>query len=183
MVKSAFGEVELGSQTPFRTVTRREGKIVYNLAGVNAIYDGMAEGVGELMAEIRDEASAAARVELWPAEDAALRAKRGVGLMADTAWSSVWAMGKLVAGTGEKMASQNKPKGAKTPSDQIVGFVAFSSPLSHLKELGTIREPARAFLTPAVMANVGNAGEYVKGAMSRYAASAPQRAAIKAGGG
>ncbi len=174
MAKSAFGEVEAGSQTPFRTVTRRNVKIQYNYAAVNALYAGVADGVIELCATIRDEASATARRELWPAEDAALRAKRGSGLMADTAWSSCWAMGKLVSGTGEKMASQNKPKGAKTPADQVVGFVAFSSSLAHLKELGTIKEPARPFLLPAFEAHIQDASKCVLPAIRKRINAVPE---------
>ena len=54
--------------------------------------------------------------------------------------------------------------------------VWFSSPLAHFAELGTIKETARPFLTPALMANVDDVGPYVTAAMRKRAASAPQRA-------
>jgi hypothetical protein len=174
MAKSAFGEVIAGPGTTFRTVTRREVKIQYNKAAVDALYAGVADGVIELCATIRDDASVGARVELFPEEAAALRAKRGVGLMADTARVAVYAMGGLVSGTGERTASGNKPKGAKTPPDQVVGFVMFDSPIAHFKELGTVKEPARPFLLPAFNRHIQDAARCVLPAIRKRINAVPK---------
>lgn len=161
MVKSAFGEVITGPGTTFRTVTRRDVKIQYNRAVVDALYAGVVDGVVELLTTIRDDAVASAP------RDPATAAKRGVPMMADTARVAVYAMGKLVSGTGERTAAGNKPKGAKTPADQVVGFVMFDSPLSHFAELGTVKEVARPFLTPAFNRSIGGLAGVVVPAMGK----------------
>ncbi len=168
MAKSAFGEVITGPSTTFRTVTRRETKIVYNRAAVDALYAGAVEGVDELCTTIRDDAVAHAP------RDAAKAAERGVPMMADTARVAVYAMGKLVSGTGERTASGNKPKGAATPADQIVGFVMFDSPIAHFAELGTIKEVARPFLLPAFSAHIADAAKCVLPAISRRVNAVPK---------
>jgi hypothetical protein len=147
-----------------RLVDRRKAQIVRNRAGFDALYEGMADGLVELGTRILEDAKGNAH------RDAAAAARRGVAMMADTGYVSVWAQGTLVHGFGQVAASQNKPRGVKTPKDQVVVVVAFSSPVAHFNELGTVAMPAQPFLTPALMANVANAGPYVAGAMSRRAA-------------
>jgi len=161
MVKSAFGEVIASPGTTFRTVVRRESKIVWNKAAVDALYAGMTDAMDEKMGQIRDDAAAHA-----PRDPETARA-RGVPMMADTARVAVYAMGKLVSGTGERTASGNKPRGAKTPADQVVGFVMFDSPISHFAELGTIHEVARPFLIPAFNRNIGGLAGIVVPAMGK----------------
>jgi hypothetical protein len=97
-----------------------------------------------------------------------------------TVWGPVDGRSRLLHGSADVAASKNKPRGLRVPPDQVVMVVAFGSPLSHFAELGTIAEPARPFLTPALLSNVANAAPYVQGAMSRRAASAPRRAAAGA---
>jgi hypothetical protein len=143
MAKSAFGEVITGPGTTFRTVTRRGVKIQYNKAAVDALYAGVADGVIELCETVRDDAAANAP------RDPEIAAERGVPMMADTGRVAVYAMGKLVSGTGERTAAGNKPHGAATPADQVVGFVMFDSPIAHFAELGTVKEVAHPFLLPA----------------------------------
>ncbi len=158
-----------------KLLARRGAAIQWNKDAIDALHAGMADGLIELGNKIIADASAIAP------RDPEKAAERGVPMMADTGFVSVWGMGKLVYGSAEVAASKNKPRGLKVPVDQVVMVAAFASPLSHFAELGTIKETPRPFLTPAVMANVGDAGDYVKGAMSRRAASAPKRAAVSAG--
>jgi hypothetical protein len=161
MAKSAFGEVITGPGTTFRTVTRREVKIQYNKAAVDALYAGVADGVIELLGTIRDDAVTHAP------RDAEKAAKRGVPMMADTARVAVYVAGKLVSGTGERTAAGNKPKGAKTPADQVVGFVMFDSPIAHFAELGTVKEVARPFLLPAFNRGIPGAEKVLIPAMGK----------------
>jgi hypothetical protein len=167
MAKSAFGEVITGPGTTFRTVTRREVKIQYSKAAVDALYAGVVDGVSEVLTTIRDDAVAHAP------RDPEKAAERGVPMMADTARVAVYAMGKLVSGTGERTAAGNKPKGAKTPADQVVGFVMFDSPLSHFAELGTIKEVARPFLLPAFGRHIQDAGRCVLPAIRKRISAVP----------
>jgi hypothetical protein len=158
-----------------RSVARREAKIVYNKAAIDALYAGMADGLIELGERIIADAS-----ERAP-KDAAAAAARGVPMLKDTGFISVWGQGKLVHGSAQVAASKNKPRGVRTPKDQVVLVAGFSSPIAHLQELGTVKMTANPFLTPALMANIANAGPYVTGAMSRYTATAGVRAERGAG--
>ena len=96
--------------------------------------------------------------------------------MSRTGYVTVFGQGKLVHGSGQVAAAKNKPRGVRTPKDQVVMIAAFASPIAHLQELGTVKMAAHPFLAPAVMANIRDAGPYVSGAMSRYAATASKRA-------
>lgn len=126
-----------------KLVARREAKIAWNKAEVDRLYAGMADGMIGLVERIAADASAHAP------RDPEAAAARGVRMLADTARTAVFADGKLVSGTGERMASRNKPRGARTPAGQVVAFVMFDSPLAHLVELGTVKMAARPFLLPA----------------------------------
>ena len=88
-------------------------------------------------------------------------------MMADTGNLVVYALGKKVGGDE---GGTGKPRGMKTPKDQVVLGVWFSSPISHLVELGTVKMSAQPFFTPALMENVGDAGPYVTKAMAARAA-------------
>jgi hypothetical protein len=153
-----------------KLIARREAKIVLNRAGFDALYAGMADGLRELGEHIVADASDRAP------RDPAIAEKRGVPMMADTGYVSVWAQGKLVHGSAQVAASKNKPRGVRVPADQAVVVVAFASPIAHLQELGTVKMAAHPFLTPALLANIREAGGYVEGALSRYAAGASTRA-------
>lgn len=156
-----------------KLLARRGASIQMNKAGVDALYAGMADGLIELGDKIIGDAVSTMRPGHLDAPP------YGEGLI-KSGFVTVWGQGKLVHGSAQVAASKNKPRGLKVPKDQVVMIAAFASPLAHLHELGTVKMPARPFLTPALMANIGNAGPYVSGAMSRRAASAPKRAAVSA---
>jgi len=157
-----------------RVIGLRNARMVRNKAGFDALYAGIADGLIELGEKIIADAR-----ERAP-HDAAAAAKRGVPMMRDTGRVAVFApvggKSKLVHGSTDVAAAKNRPRGVRTPNDQVVMIASFTSPLAHLQELGTVNMNAHPFLTPALMANVANAGPYVAGAMSRYAATAGRRA-------
>ena len=161
MAKSAFGEVVKAPGATFRTVQRREVKIQYNRAAVDALYGGVVDGVIELLQTVRDDFAANAP------RDAEIAAKRGVPMMADMGRVAVYVGGKLVAGTGERTAAGNKPRGAKTPADQVVGFVMVDSPIAHFAELGTVNEIARPTLLPAFNRRLPGAEKVLVPAMGK----------------
>jgi len=154
-----------------RTIANRKARVILNRAALDELQLGMADGlhaIGEaIIAEARDNAP----------RDPEAAAERGVPMMADTGHVLTYALGKKVAGED---GGTGKPRGMKAPKDQVVMGVWFSSPLSHFNELGTIKMAATPFLTPAVMANIGDTGPYVQAAMKKRAASAPQRAMTSA---
>jgi hypothetical protein len=156
-----------------RTIANRKARVVMNRAALDEMQLAMADGLLTLGQRIIAGAQDRARQELFPEEDAALRAKRGVPMMADTGHSAVWALGKKVGGEEGEIA---KPRGLKTPANEAVLAVWFSSPLSHFREYGTIKEPARPFLTPELMADIPNAGDDVKAAIARWASKGGRRA-------
>lgn len=148
-------------------LARRGAQIVWNKAAVDALYAGMADALIEIGGRVIDDASAHAP------RDPATAAKRGVPMMADTGYVSVWALGKLVSGSAEVAASKNKPRGLKVPADQVVMVAAFSSPISHFAELGTIKEIARPFLLPAFNRGLPGAESVIVPAMGKRVKAVP----------
>lgn len=153
-----------------KLVARRAAKIVMNKDAIDKLYAGMADGLIELGERIIAQASQHAPY------DAEAARKRGVPMMRDTGRVAVFGQGKLVYGRSDIAAARNRPRGVRTPKDQVVMIAAFDSPIAHLQELGTVKMRAHPFLAPALMANIPNAGAYIKGAMSRYTATASVRA-------
>jgi hypothetical protein len=160
-----------------RQIGLRQARIVWNRAAVGAITLGMADAVQQVMEAILADASASAP------RDAEAAAKRGVPMLKDTGSVSVFAGGVnksgkaasvLVSGTAERTQAGNKPRGAKTPVDQVVGFVMFGSPLAHLLELGTVKMNAHPFLIPAFNRNVGGLAGIVVPAIGKRLAGTPQ---------
>jgi len=133
-----------------------------NKAAVDAAQMGMADGAIELGQTILEDATA-------HAPDAP---PYGEGLIA-SGYTAVFALGKLVSGDTSKAASANKPRGLKTPKDQVVMFVAFSAPHSHLLERGTVNMPAQPFLLPAFNRGVPGASKVVVPAMGLRVRAVP----------
>jgi hypothetical protein len=164
-----------------RTIANRNARMVMNRAALDELQRGMADGLLVLGQRILDDARSVMKPGHLDAPP------YGEGLIA-SGHVLVYALGKKVGG---EEGGTGKPRGMKAPKDQAVMGVWFSAPHAHFAELGTIRQPARPFLTPAVMANIGETGPYVQRAMAKRAASAPQRAMksaeikarIAAGGG
>lgn len=150
-----------------RTIANRKARVIMNRGALDELQLGMADGLLQLGERILADARANAP------RDPEIAAKRGVPMMADTGHVVVYALGKKVGG---EEGETGKPRRMKTSKGSADLGVWFSSPLSHFAELGTIKEPARPFLTPALMANIGDTGPYVRASMAKRAASAPQRA-------
>jgi len=142
-----------------RVLANRQARIQLHRDSLTELQLGMADGLANLGLNIVLRASAQAP------RDPESAARRGVPMLANTGGFQVWALGKRAAGVWEK-----RPRAARVPKDQVVLLVGFGSPIAHLVELGTVKMAARPFLTPALLALIPNAGEYVTGAMSRRAA-------------
>lgn len=157
-----------------RTIANRKARVVMNRAALDELQLAMADGLLQLgeqiIAEARDKAP----------RDPEIASERGVAMMADTGNLVVYALGKKVGGDD---GGTGKPRGMKTPKDQAVLGVWFSSRIAHLVELGTVKMGARPFLTPALAQNLGDVGPYVRKAMSARAGRQAARAASKAGAG
>ena len=159
-----------------RVTGLRKARIAWNRDAVGAITLGMADAMEQVMAAIIEDAAAHAP------KDEAAAAARGVPMLKDTGRIAVFAGGVnksgkqaslLVSGTAERTQAGNKPKGAKTPKDQVVGFAMFDSPLAHLQELGTVKMNAHPFLLPAFNRHIsGLAGIVVPAIGKRVAGSA-----------
>lgn len=162
-----------------RVTGLRQARIVWNRDAVGAAVLGMADAMEQVMAAIAEDAAASAP------EDAEAAAKRGVPMLKDTGRVAVFAGGVnksgkaaslLVSGTTARTQAGNKPKGARTPVDQVVGFVMFDSPLAHLQELGTVKMNAHPFLTPSFNRHVGGLGRAVPVAIGKRLAGSAQSA-------
>ena len=129
--------------------------MLFRSAALDAAQLGIADGLIEIGARIvADYAANAPR-------DPEAAAARGVPMMADQGVSAVFAGGKLVGGDTTKTASQNKPRGVRTPKDQVVLVAYVASPLAHLVELGTVKMQARPTLIPAFDAALPGAAQLI----------------------
>jgi HK97 gp10 family phage protein len=147
-----------------RTLANRKARVAMNYKALDEMQQAMADGLLNLGLRIILDAEARAP------RDPEAAARRGIPMMADTGGVQVWAGGKRVGGVWEK-----RPRGASVPKDQAVLLVGFGSPLAHLTEFGTIKQRAQPFLTPALMANVPDTGDYVKTAITKWAARGLRR--------
>ena len=170
-----------------KVVARRGAKIVMNKAAVDALYAGMADGLIELGNEIIAEASKGPGGSgPGSLRDPETAAGRGVPMMLDTGFISVWGpvdgKSRLLHGSAQVAASRNKPRGVKTPPTQVVLIAGFHSPLAHLHEFGTVKMGATTFFTPALLHHVANSAPYARAAMMRYVArgGAARRIAARA---
>jgi hypothetical protein len=146
-----------------RVRANRQARVVLNRAALDEIQLRIADGLLGWGEKVLAEAVANAP------RDPEKAAERGVPMMADTGHVLVYALGKKVGGeTGET----GKPRSMKAGKDQVVVGVWFSSPIAHFAEIGTIKERARPFLTPAILANATDAGGYVEAAMAKRSKAA-----------
>ncbi len=149
-----------------KVLANRAAKVVMNRAALDAAVLGIADALLVTGQAILADASANAP------RDPATAQKRGVPMMADTGILGVWAAGKKVGGgmVGKPRVTtiveskaipgtfRSLRRVAATPANEAVMFVGFSSPIAHFAELGTIKETARPFLTPALNRNLGTLG-------------------------
>lgn len=145
-----------------KLLARRGAQVVMNKAALDAAQLGIADGAIELSNVILADATA-------NAPDAP---PYGAGLVESGA-ATVWALGKLISGDVNRAASKNKPRGAKTPKDQVVMFVAFRATHAHLLELGTVNMAAHPFLLPAFNRHVSGAERFVTPAMGKRIKAVP----------
>jgi hypothetical protein len=138
-------------------MARRNNRVVLNRATFQEITLAMADG----LLALADEVIARTR----PPDDPPY----GVGLV-ETGGTVAYAFGKKVGGTAKK------PRSMKVRSMGVAIAGGFGWP-GHYAEFGTIHEPARPFLTPALMGTVPEAGAFVGDAVRRRLGSAGARAA------
>lgn len=154
-----------------RVIANRGKRVVMNKAVVDALYAGMADALIDLGGQIVSVATAVAP------RDPEKAAARGVPEMADTGNFVVYGLGKKVGGDE---GGTGKPRAMKTPRDQVVLGVWFSSPIAHLLELGTVKMSARPFLLPTFNRIVPGAAEAMAPSMNKRARSVAGGAAFAA---
>ncbi len=120
----------------------KNNRVILNRSALDAITLGMADG----LLALADAVIAATKVP-----DAA---PYGEGLI-EEGGTVAYVLGKKVGGTA------SKPKAMKVKSMGVAVAGGFPFP-ARLQELGTINQPARAFLTPALMATVPDAAPLIK---------------------
>jgi len=138
-------------------MVRKNNRVILNRATFQEITLAMADG----LLALADQVIATAR----PPDDPPY----GVGLV-QTGGTVAYAFGKKVGG------SAKKPRAIKVKSMGVVVAGGFGWP-GHYAEFGTIHEPARPFLTPALMATVPEAGAFVGAAVRQRLATTGARAA------
>jgi hypothetical protein len=156
-----------------KILANRAAKVVMNRAALDDAVLGMADSLLMVGQQIVDDASKGPGGSgVGSLRDPELAAKEGRPMMLDTGILGVWAAGKKIGGgmvskprVTKVVESKTIPgtfrsvrRVASTPRNEAVLFVGFASPLAHFAELGTIKEPARPFLTPALNRNLGTLG-------------------------
>jgi hypothetical protein len=128
-------------------------------AATLGLVDGLYQMGQDIIIDARDNAP----------RDPEAAAEWGVPMMADTGFVQVWADGKRAAGEWqEKIPKLRILKG------QVVLIVGFRSRLSHLNELGTIKEIARPFLLPAFNRALPGTSKYVLPSIAERIARVPE---------
>jgi hypothetical protein len=126
---------------------KASAKVVLNRQALTEFGTDFAQGLGEVARTI---------VETADAPDAT---PYGEGLVDRGGWL-VYLDKNKIDGGGLDGKQPPKPRGF-TPNDGVSAIGGFSFP-AHFQELGTVKEPARPFLWPAVLAVEGQIPEIMK---------------------
>jgi hypothetical protein len=174
------------SRTPSaKALANRAAKVVMNRAALDEAVLGMADALLETGVKIIADASKGPGGSgVGSLRDPAAAAKRGVPMMLDTGILGVWAAGKKIGGgmvskprVTKVIDTSSGPRSvrrvASTPRNQAVLFVGFASPLAHFAELGTVKEIARPFLTPALNRNLPGLSATLVPAMGKRIGAVP----------
>ena len=156
-------------------MARRNNRVVLHRATLDAITLGLADG----LLALADADIAAAKPPDEPAgSPGAVRpnlTERGAPRpeLTDAGGTVAYVAGKKVGGTAKKPSAMK----VRTMGVAVAGGFGFPA---HFVEFGTIHEPARPFLTPALMATVPDAGPYIAAAVARRLATTGERSARSA---
>jgi len=123
-------------------MARKNNRMVLNRAALDAITLGLADG----LLALADAVVAATKVPDAPV--------LGAGLI-EAGGTVAYVAGKKVGGTA------TKPKAMKVKTMGVAVAGGFPFP-ARFAELGTVNQPARPFLTPALMATVSDAAPFIK---------------------
>ena len=132
-------------------MARKNNRVTLNRAALDAITLGMADG----LLALADAVIAATKVPDAPA--------LGVGLI-EAGGTVAYVLGKKVGGAAKK------PTAMKVRKLGVAVAGGFGFP-ARFQELGTINQPARPFLTPALMATVPDAGPFIRAATAKRLAA------------
>ena len=149
---------------------RAQVKVTLNEAALDEATLGMAEGLYALGIDIAAVASVLAH------RDPVAAAARGVAMMADTAFVTVWAAGVQVLGPAMAKPKRTVATGGgavRAGAREAVMMVGFTSPLAHFNELGTVKMVAQPFLTPALNREMPSTAGHVLPAVGKRIAAAP----------
>ena len=128
-------------------MARKNNRLVLNRAALDAITLGMADG----LLALADAVIAAAKVPDAPV--------LGAGLV-EAGGTVAYVAGKKVGG------SATKPKSLKVRTMGVAVAGGFPFP-ARFAEIGTVNQPARPFLTPALMATVPDAAPFIGSATTK----------------
>lgn len=102
----------------------------------------------------------------------------GVGLVT-TGGVAVWVRGRKIAEWSTDGSAVKPPRAARVSKQGVIAIGGYGFP-GRFQELGTVKQQADPFLTPALMAEQPNAGVFVKAAMARRLASKPGAGVVSA---
>lgn len=123
-------------------MARKNNRLVLNRAALDAITLGLADG----LLALADAVIAATKVPDAPV--------LGAGLI-ESGGTVAYVLGKKVGGSAAKPTAMK----VRTMGVAVAGGFPFPA---RFAELGTVNQPARPFLTPALMATVPDAAPFIK---------------------
>lgn len=130
---------------------RKNNRVVLHRATLDALTLGLADG----LLALADAVVAAADVPDAPPS--------GVGLV-EAGGTLAYVAGKRVGGTARK------PRALKVKGRGVVVAGGFGFP-ARFQEIGTVNQPARPFLTPALMETVPDAAPFIEAATAKRLAA------------
>lgn len=145
-------------------------RVVMNRAALDAMALGLADGLLAMGTAILEDAVAHAP------HDEEKAAERGVAPMRETGGVYVEVNGRKVGGNGNKPPSRTRSTrmgGYRSVKGAASMAVGFGSPIAHFAELGTVKENARPFLTPAFDRGLPGASDFVLPAVGKRLREAP----------
>ena len=148
--------------------------VVFHRETIDVLVLAAVDGLFDLSKEIIEDAGARAPDSPYDPYPAGEGLPKQGGVLA-------YAKGAKVNGWSQRGTQPSKPRAVREPSRES-GFVivaGFGFP-AHFAELGTVNEPARPFVTPALMARVPDAEGYIRASTQRRLSTIGERSAAGA---
>lgn len=153
-------------------MNRTSTRVVLNRQRLDRVHLALADGLFAVAETIVHTARPPSDVSTESAAEAFEEASEKRPDLAHAGGAAVWVDGKKVAGMGLDGKQPQKPRGLKLLRPGITGIAGFGFP-GRFAEFGTIHQPPRPFLTPAVQQVIPSAPSIMGGVVRTALARIP----------